>query len=197
MTEPRDGSAQDRALWQRWSTMDKAPKAEGPGGAARPDAMIPDAMIPDAMILAEFAENRLSDPDATSIAAFLDANPLISQDVAVASRAVEIAPRPGDAALAAVIARAVSLAPAQGGERRADTVVPFRAARPAGAPWPIAARWGALAASLALVSWLGFSLGSDAYGDLAALDGQGGTRLADELLDPPSGFFGLVDQSGT
>src|ERR1700730_11161245 len=90
MTEPRDGSAQDRALWQRWSTMDKAPKAEGPGGAARLDAMI----------LAEFAENRLSDADAAPIAAFLDANPLIAQDVAAAGRAVEIAPRPGDAALA-------------------------------------------------------------------------------------------------
>jgi hypothetical protein len=197
MTEPRDGSAQDRALWQRWSTMDKAPKAEGPGGVARPDAMIPDAMM-----LAEFAENRLSDAEAVSVAAFLEANPLIFQDVAAASRAVEMAPRPGDAALAAVIARAVSLVPvqggpAQGGDRRADNVVPFRAARPAGSSWPIAARWGALAASLALVSWLGFSLGSDAYGDLAALDGQGGTRLADELLDPPTGFFGLVDQSGT
>jgi hypothetical protein len=192
MTEPRDGSAQDRALWQRWSTMGKAPKGEGPGGAARPHAMIPDAMI-----LAEFAENRLSDPDAVAIAAFLEANPLIFQDIAAASRAAEIAPRPGDAGLAAVIARAVSLVPAHGGERLADTVVPFRAARPAGSSWPIAARWGALAASLALVSWLGFALGSDAYGDLAALDGQGGTRLADELLDPPTGFFGLVDQSGT
>jgi hypothetical protein len=61
----------------------------------------------------------------------------------------------------------------------------------------MSARWGAIAASLALVSWLGFALGSDAYGDLTALDGQAGTRLADELLDPPGGFFGLVDTSGT
>jgi hypothetical protein len=191
MTEPRDGSAQGRALWQRWSTMEKAANGKGPDSVARPEIMV----------LAEFAENRLSGPEAAAIEAFLAANPLIAQDVAAASRDVEIPPRAGDTALAVAIARAAALVPAQGGAadrgRRGDNIVPFRAARPAGSAWPIAARWGALAASLALISWLGFALGSDAYGDLAALNGQAGTRLADELLDPPSGFFGLVDQSGT
>lgn len=195
MTEPRDGSAQDRALWQRWSTLDEAAKDVGPGDAR-----------PDAMDLAAFAENRLGDPEAAAIAAFLAANPVIAEDVIAASRATEIAPRAGDAALAATIARAAALVPGQAGaanrprgDKRAggDNVVPFRAARLPASPWPTAARWGALAASLALVSWLGFALGSDAYGDLAALDGQAGTRLVDELFDPPGGFFGVADQSGT
>ncbi len=58
-------------------------------------------------------------------------------------------------------------------------------------------RWVALAASLALVGWLGFALGGDAYGSLAVLDRQSATGLGDEVLDPPSGFFGLVDTSAT
>jgi hypothetical protein len=193
MTEPRDGSAQDRALWQRWSTTEKAAQGEAPGGVARPGAAAPDAME-----LAEFAENRLSGPASAAVEAYLASHPAVAGDVASAAQAVEIPFRPGDVALAVTIARAAALVPtAAGHDRGGDNVVPFRAARPAVAPWPIAARWGALAASLALVSWLGFALGSDAYGDLAALDGQNGTRLADELLDPPGGFFGLADQSGT
>jgi hypothetical protein len=190
MDEPRDGSAQDRALWRRWSTMDKA-KSEGLVGEAPPDALT----------LAEFAENRLSGPEAVAVEALLAANPLLAEDVAAASRLAEIAPRIGDAALAATIARAAALVPARSAaasrDRADKNILPFRAARPSARPWPMAARWGALAASLALVSWLGFALGSDAYGDLASLDGQAGSRLADELLDPPGGLFGLVDASGT
>jgi hypothetical protein len=191
MDEPRGGSAQDRALWRRWSTMETPGTGAAPGGDARPDALI----------LAEFAENRLSGPDAASVAAFLAANPAIAGDVAFASRAAEIPARIGDAALAATIARAAALVPAPPAgashERTDDNVLPIRAARPPASTWPMAARWSALAASFALVSWLGFALGSDAYGDLAFFDGQAGTALADELFDPPGGFFGLGDASGT
>jgi hypothetical protein len=197
MTEPRDGSAEDRALWRRWSRMVEAAQAGNPAGAGQPHAVIPDAVT-----LAEFAENRLSGPKAAAVEAYLAAHPALAADVTAAGRAAEVPFRIGDAALAATIARAAALVPAGSGAagrgRFGDNIVPFRAARtPAASSWPMAARWGALAASVALVSWLGFSLGSDVYGDLAALDGQSRTRLADELLDPPSGFFGLVDQSGT
>jgi hypothetical protein len=196
MTEPRDGSAQDRALWRRWSTMAEAVQAGNPAGAGWPYAVIPDAMV-----LAEFAESRLTGPQAEAVEAYLAFHPASAADVEAAARAVEVPFRIGDAALAATIARAAALVPAHSGAaaraRSGDNVVRFRAARPPGSSWPMAARWGALAASLALVSWLGFALGSDAYGDLAALDGQSGTRLADELLDPPGGFLGFADQSGT
>ena len=37
----------------------------------------------------------------------------------------------------------------------------------------------------------------DSDGNLAVLDHQSGTALADEVLDPPTGFFGLADTSGT
>ena len=196
MTEPRDGSARDRALWQRWSRTVEAAQAGNPADSGRPYVVVPDAMV-----LAEFAESRLTGPQAEAVEAYLAAHRATAADVEAAARAVEVPFRVGDAALAATIARAAALVPAGSGAaaraRSGDNVVRFRAARPSGSSWPMAARWGALAASLALVSWLGFALGSDAYGDLAALDGQGGTRLADELLDPPGGFFGLVDQSGT
>jgi len=170
-------------------------EAAASSGAARPDALS----------LAEFAEHRLDGPEAAAVEAFLAADPSLAEDIALAGRATEIPPRIGDAALAATIARAAALVPATSEAARQaarHNVLPFRTARPplsspAASSWRLAARWGALAASLALVSWLGFALGSDAYGDLAALDGQSGTRLADELLDPPGGFFSLADQSGT
>ena len=191
MDEPRDGSTEDRALWRRWSMTQKAGNGAVPGGDAGPNPLT----------LAEFAENRLSGPDAASVQAFLAANPAVAGDVAAASRAVEIPPRIGDAALAATIARAAALVPARsiaaGAERTGDNILPLRAARPSASAWPAAARWSALAASLALVSWFGFALGGDAYGDLASLDGQAGVALADEIFDPPGGFFGLADTSGT
>lgn len=182
MNEPGTGWAQERALWQRWS-------ATG-AGLARPDPLT----------LAAFAEGRLSGAARAEIEAFLAADPELAGDVAAARQA--LAPRAGDtagldtgldAALAATIARAAALVPGAAG----DNVVPFRPARRTASSWPLAVRWGVLAASFALISWLGFALGSNAYVDLAALDGQSGSRLADELLDPPSGFFGLADTSGT
>jgi hypothetical protein len=196
MTEPRDGSAQERALWQRWSTTVEAAQGGNPAGAG-----LPGATILDAMMLAEFAENRLTGPQAEAVEAYLASHPAIAADIEAAARATEAPFRVGDAALAATIARAAALVPGHSGAAGrgplGDNIVPFRAAQAPASSWPMAARWGALAASLALVSWLGFSLGSDAYGDLAALDGQSGTRLADELLDPPGGFLGFIDQSGT
>ena len=180
MSEPRNGWAQERALWRRWSAIGTDAAGEGPGGAA-----------PDALTLAAFAEHRLSGPARAAVEAFLAANPEVAEDIAAARQAAGTAAETvDDVALAATIARAAALV-------HADNVVPFRPVRRTASPWPAAARWGALAASLAMVSWLGFALGSNAYGDLAALDRQSGIRLADELLDPPSGFFGLVDASGT
>jgi hypothetical protein len=180
MNEPWKGWAQERALWQLWSATGQ--------GAARPDALT----------LAAFAEDRLSGAARAEIEALIAADPELAEDVAAARRA--LAPRagetgrPDEAALAAIAARPPALVPADTG----DNVLPFRPAHRAVPAWPSAARWGALAASLALVSWLGFALGSNAYVNLAALDGQSAnSRLADELLDPPSGFFGLVDTSGT
>jgi hypothetical protein len=60
-------------------------------------------------------------------------------------------------------------------------------------------RWGALAASFAMVSYLGFALGSDASYSLASLDQSVSVvGIGDEVLDPPTGFLGaLGEMSGT
>jgi hypothetical protein len=185
MSEPRNAWAQERALWQRWSAMGE-----------RGDE-------PDALTLAAFAEDRLSDAARAAVEVFLAVDPAIAEDIAAARESVWMVRRdgdeaPDDGALAATIARAAALVAVPAGVAvGGGNVLPLRRRRQAVSPWPNAARWGALAASLALVSWLGFALGSDAYGNLAALDGQSGPRLVDELLDPPTGFFGLVDSSET
>ena len=58
-----------------------------------------------------------------------------------------------------------------------DRVIAFRGAPARPEPsWRLAARWGALAASVAVVSYLGFALGSNATMELA-------TRLAPPLFE--------------
>src|SRR5947208_1933501 len=109
MTEPRDGSAQDRALWRRWSTMVEA-QAGAPAGAGQPYVVIPDAMI-----LAEFAESRLTGPQVEAVEAYLASHPASAADVEAAARAVEVPFRVGDVALAATIARATALVPLDSG----------------------------------------------------------------------------------
>jgi anti-sigma factor RsiW len=187
MSEPSDASAQGHELWRRWTMTARDATARSSGGAS----------CPDELTLAAYAEDRLTGPARAAVEAFLAANPEIADDVAAARRVAATDRAPDDAALAATIARAAALVsdPARGG--RGDNVLAFRPVRRPESAWPSAARWAALAASLALASWLGFALGGDAYGYLAVLDRQSTTALADEVLDPPTGFFGLPDTSGT
>jgi anti-sigma factor RsiW len=187
MSEPSDGSAQGRELWRRWTMTARDAAGQLSGGDSRPDELT----------LAAFAEDRLTGSARAAVEAFLGANPEIADDVAAVRRIAATAGAGDDAALAATIARAAALvsAPPRGGV--GDNVLAFRPARRPVSVWPVAARWAALAATLALTSWLGFALGGDAYGNLAVLDHQSTTALGDEVLDPPTGFFGLVDTSGT
>ena len=184
MSEPLDEAAQQRALWRRWQATE---------GAATASPMT-DTVTLDELTLAAHAEGRLSPDLARTIDAVLDDAPDLAADVAIARLgAADLGG--GDAAaetLASVIARASALVPASG-----DRVIAFRAAAPRPEPsWRMAVRWGALAASLAMVSYLGFALGSNATMVLAALNQQAG--VSDELLDPPTGFLsGLSEASGT
>lgn len=171
--------SEPRRLWQRWT--------------------MTEAAAPDALTLAAFAEGGLSAAERAAVAAFLEENPEIAGDVA-AARALAALTEPADPAarLDAVIARAAALVAAP-----AAAIVPFRTpperrrAEPRQAGWQQTARWGLLAASLALVSWAGFTLGNNAYGDLASLTHQTGSALGDDMLDPPTGFldFGEANQS--
>jgi nucleoid-associated protein YgaU len=187
MSEPSDGSAQERELWRRWKMTAGDTRGWASDGSSRPDELT----------LAAFAEGRLTGPARAAVEAYLAADPDAADDVEAACRLAATSGAADDAALAATIARAASLVADPTAAGTADNVLAFRPARRPVSAWPVAVRWVALAASLALVGWLGFALGGDAYGSLAVLDRQSATGLGDEVLDPPSGFFGLVDTSAT
>jgi anti-sigma factor RsiW len=176
MSEPRGKSAQQRELWRRWIDL------AGTGASEEPDEMA----------LAAYAEGRLDLAAAEAVEAYLAAHPEVAEDVAAARGLAGAALPARGAELAAAIARASALVPGSG-----DRVIAFAAIRPAAPRWRFAAQWTALAASLAMVSYLGFALGSDASSNLAALD-QRRAGLADELLDPPTGFLGgITEVNGT
>jgi len=173
MTEPAPETAHARSMWEQWKM------ASGAGAAEA---------LPDELTLAAFAEGRLPEAEQAAIERLLALHPELADDVAFARAA-----GPAESAgLETVIARASALVPA--GD---DRVIPFR--RPGtGAPrWQIAARWSALAASIALVSYLGFALGSNAGSTLASLGSGSSASVGDELLDPPSGLFGIGDTGST
>ena len=187
MSEPSNGSAQERELWRRWRVTAGDVTARLSGGFSRPDELT----------LAAFAEGRLTGSARAAAEAYLAADPDSAADVEAARRLAATSGIADDAALAATIARAAALVAAPPSAKIVDNVLAFRPARRPVSIWPVAARWAALAASLALVGWLGFALGGDVYGNLAALDRESTTGLGDEVLDPPSGFFGLIDTSAT
>jgi anti-sigma factor RsiW len=185
MSEPWDDKAHSHALWRRWNMGDELMG----GQAAR-------RMPPDELTLAAFAEGRLDAAANDEVAGFLTDHPELADDVAVARRLSdgEGGKIAADPALASVIARACALVPGAD-----DRVIAFRPApRRVESNWQFAARWSALAASFAMVSYLGFALGSDALSSLAALDRSVTVALSDEVLDPPTGFLGgLGELSGT
>lgn len=177
MTEPWDKSAQSGALWRRWSDAHAA--AEGRAEAEEPDALS----------LAAYAEGRLGEDERHALETLLARRPELAADVAMARRLAAAEPS-GAEALAAVIVRASALVPASG-----DRVVALRPRRPGGPGWRSAARWSALAASFALVGYLGLALGIDASTHLAAPGVA--AAVADEMLDPPSGFLGGSGETGS
>jgi anti-sigma factor RsiW len=182
MTGNAEEMADSQALWRMWKA------ADGNAAGGRDDMPVLDELT-----LAAYVDGTLAAAERDVVAAAIASNPDFSADVAAAAAPSETA----DASLEAIIARAQALVAAP-----SDVVVPFRAARQqphvGGTSWRLA-RWGSLVASLAVVSWLGFALGNDAYGSLTALElrARAPTGIADELLDPPATFFDLGEASGT
>jgi hypothetical protein len=121
--------------------------------------------------LAGLADERLDEDEAERVAAQLDAAG--SADLAAASTLATANDLP--AAPAAVVSRAMALVGAE--------VVPFRPRHPVAAIWQGMARWGSLAAAIAVASWLGFDLGSAATTAYTQPAGSDAGSLAD-LLDP-------------
>ena len=126
----------DRALFARWHAARDA------------DAAAPE--LPDALMLAAYAEGRLDEAAAEAVEAALVVDP----DLLDTLLALRAPPEP-EAASAALIHSAQTLVRAE------PVVVPFPVRKPA-APRPVKAwlAWGAVAASLLLVSVAGFNLGA-------------------------------------
>lgn len=156
----------DGALWRRWQAV------------ASSDA-------PDFMTLAAYADGRLDAQQRAAVERLL----ALDSDIRAAVDPDIDDAQVSDAAVARTIERATALVAAPA----ASNVVAFTAR-------PVAVRrlteWAALAASIALVSWLGFALGTNTYSALA-IDPAASSDIHD-VFDPPSSFFApFLDQSGT
>ena len=167
MTGPMDRAEED-ALWQCW----RAVQVDAAGEA------VP---APDPMPLAAYAEHRLSETAAEDIESWLALHPEVIEDVLTAraaSAAAAMAEAPSAGALENAMALVSELDP---------RVVPFRRpAQPAPPAWRVAVGRVAVAASLLVVSLVGFALGTDAY---TSLNGDQQSVLSQDLFDPPSGIF--------
>jgi len=157
--------AEESALWRHWRTAVTA------AGEAAP--------APDPLLLAAYAEHRLGETAAEAVETWLALHPEAITDVLAAgeanARPAAIEPP------AAALARAMALVP--GGDPK---VVPLRRPAPI-ATWRVAVGRVAVAASLLVVSLVGFALGSDAYTSLLSGDQQ--AAVSQDLFDPPSGIF--------
>jgi hypothetical protein len=196
MNEPWQKSAHSGALWQQWKMVAAGPMARLEGQADMPQENGPDEDGPDELALAAYAEGRLDASEKDAVGALLGRHPDLAEDIELARRLAndpDAASAPELAVdLAAVIARASALVPASD-----DRVIAFRPRRGAAPVWHSVARWSALAASFALACYLGFALGTDASSNLAALTPSAGIGLADELLDPPTGFLGSTGEANS
>ena len=140
---------------------------------------------PDETTLAAYAEGRLPAAAEASVAAWLAAHPGVAEDVEGARMIAALGDPPHDAVADRIAARAEALIlPAN--------VVPLRRSGRPRFVWREAASWTALAASVALAGWLGFSLGTDSYGAYSGDDGVAGLS---DVLDPPSGLFGTFAEN--
>lgn len=158
----------DRALWRR-SCLTDAPENE----------------VARFLDLAAFADGLLEPDEHDRVAALFADDPLATNDVAAARRIdgdIDELPE----TLKRIVARACSIFP---GDTHAR-VVAF--ARP---PWRRRrilhglAQWGSLAAAIAMASWLGFAMGSDASRTLSGPVPSSDASVLPELFDPGSGFL--------
>ncbi len=140
---------EDRALWRRWRDTTDLTAAE-----------------PDALALAAYAEGRLDEAAAEAVELWLAEHPESIGDI-VAARA--IGQRPPRLVFNNIVAHASELVPGS------ENVVAFR--RPAVSSWRNALAWASIAASLVLVSFGGFSMGSSAYANLSGTSVSDGSSV--------------------
>lgn len=137
--------------------------------------------------LAAFADGRLDPDDRERVAEWLAADPDTAADVAAAG-ALSDRPEPAAVISEASIARARALVePGQSAPARVIPFGPRQRRRVAGAQ--VLARWGSLAAAVAIASWLGFMMGADASGWFAPAGHAGDDSVFNELFDPSTSLI--------
>ena len=167
--EPEELSdwSSDRALWRR-SCLTDATEDE----------------VSRFLDLAAFADGFLEPDERDRIAALLAGDPVATDDVA-AARVLDSGIEELPGRLERIVARACAILPGDPNSRV------FAFAPP---PWRRrvthgVAQWGSLAAAIALASWLGFAMGSDASRTLGGPVSSNDTSFLPELFDPGSGFL--------
>jgi hypothetical protein len=154
------GAPADREIWRRSQEMEATPDES--------------SYLLD---LAAFADNRLDDDETAWIAALIERDADVAEDIAAARTLAGATMLAADAGIAA---RAEALI---GDALPEAELIAFPARSPVVRPWYSAATWSGLAAAIVLAGWLGFDLGS------GISNGPVFTRPADdasasELLDP-------------
>ena len=134
--------------------------------------------------LAGFADGRLEPDERDRVAALLARDPAATDDVA-AVRAIDGGIHLTPEVLDRIVARACATLPGEIAAR----VVAFPGAPRRRRVLHGLAQWGSLAAAIAMASWLGFAMGSDASRALSGPVSSSETSLLPELFDPGSGFL--------
>ncbi len=155
----------DRALFERWRSHES-------GSADAPATL-------DPMLLAAYLDGRLDETGAAPIERLLAADPQ-ALDELMNVRAEPIVP---EIASARFLRDVQALVPP-----KSATVLPF--ARPPAAPRRVAkawAAWGAVAASLVLISLVGFDVGMQAE---RTINGSPDTGSSIDIFDQSNGLLG-------
>jgi anti-sigma factor RsiW len=169
----------DRRLWERSRVID-APEDE----AAR------------FLDLAAFADGCLDAEDQDRVAALLAADPDATADVRSA-RMLD-GTKEGSADLEPIIARACAILPdadrpdADHWRGRVIALALRRSRRPLVQSF---AQWGSIAAAIAVASWLGFAMGSDASLALSNPRQPSDAGFLPELFDPANSFLRDLGES--
>jgi hypothetical protein len=151
---------------------------------------VPQNEVERLLDLAAFADRLLDADEQERVAALLAADPDAAADVATA-RALRATDQTS-AGLERIVLRACALQPdpIQPDTTTASSSVVALAPRLKRRPiFYDFARWGSIAAALAVASWLGFSMGTDASLALTEPRQPAETTLLPELFDPPIGLL--------
>ena len=164
--EQRSEWASDRLLWQRSRHID-----------------VPEDEAARFLDLAAFADGLLDAEEGERVAALLAADPDAAADVQAVRSTTCLDHGPRE--LERVVTRALAILPEAASP--AGRVIAF-VPRPGRRLLQHVAQWGSIAAAIAVASWLGFSMGSDASLALSTPRQSSESALPD-LFDPANGFL--------